>query len=91
MRIDDLFATQEEQLWSKEARKLGRELGRKVKTIKNNMDKVEPSYWEVVESQRLLREAEKHLGANARKRISQEIPENPSMDEYSIIWVDLKL
>jgi hypothetical protein len=91
MRIRDLFASNEERAYSKEARKGGRELKRKVKTIKKNMDKVELSYWEVVESQRLLRKAEIQLGGNARERMNQEIREKLSIDDYSIIWVELKL
>jgi hypothetical protein len=55
------------------------------------MDKVELSYWEVVESQRLLRKAEIQLGGNARERMNQEIREKLSIDDYSIIWVELKL
>ena len=91
MRIRELFATNEERAYSKEARKGGRELQQKVKTIKKNMDKVEPSFWKVVESQRLLRKAEIQLGANARERMNQDIREKLSIDDYSIIWVELKL
>lgn len=91
MRIREISATEEERKYSREARKGGRELERKVKAIKKNMDKVEPSFWEVVESQRLLRKVEKQLGANARQQMEQEIRGKPSMDDYSIIWVELKL